>query len=180
MSKFSKHKWWIVTALITVPLVAIAAVPNIFTPNTVISSAQVNANFAMLDSRIAALEAANAKTSATIIMNNVAGPIVTTASPVKTVTYMATGVNPLLLIISGTAWSPSNGNLDVAIQFDGVVIGHLTATSNELSSHKSLPTHAFPIATPAAGSHTIGLLYGNATTITDGSDYFSITVVELH
>ena len=51
MTKFSRHKWWIVTVLITAPLVAIAAVPNIFSPNTVISSSQVNANFSGLDSR---------------------------------------------------------------------------------------------------------------------------------
>ena len=57
MTKFSRHKWWIVTVLITAPLVAIAAVPNIFSPNTLISSAQVNANFAGLDSRLGALEA---------------------------------------------------------------------------------------------------------------------------
>jgi len=56
MTKFSRHKWWIVTALITAPLIAIAAVPNMFSPNTVISSSQVNANFSALDSRIAALE----------------------------------------------------------------------------------------------------------------------------
>ena len=57
MTKFSKHKWWILTVLITAPLVAIAAVPNVFSPNTVISSAQVNANFAGLDTRLGALEA---------------------------------------------------------------------------------------------------------------------------
>ncbi len=57
MTKFSRHKWWIVTVLITAPLVAIAAVPNIFSPNTVISSAQVNANFAALDTRLGAVEA---------------------------------------------------------------------------------------------------------------------------
>jgi hypothetical protein len=56
MTKFSRHKWWIATVLITAPLVAIAAVPNIFSPNTVISSSQVNANFAGLDSRVTALE----------------------------------------------------------------------------------------------------------------------------
>jgi hypothetical protein len=43
--------------LITAPLVAIAAVPNVFSPNTVISSAQVNGNFAALDTRLNALEA---------------------------------------------------------------------------------------------------------------------------
>lgn len=57
MTKFSRHKWWILTVLITAPLVAIAAVPNVFSPNTVISSAQVNANFTALDTRLNALEA---------------------------------------------------------------------------------------------------------------------------
>ncbi len=57
MTKFSRHKWWILTVLITAPLVAIAAVPNVFSPNTVISSAQVNGNFAALDTRLNALEA---------------------------------------------------------------------------------------------------------------------------
>ena len=42
-NKFSKHKWWIVTALLTLPLIAIAAVPNTFTAGTTIASAQVNA-----------------------------------------------------------------------------------------------------------------------------------------
>ena len=57
MKNFSKHKWWIVTALITAPLIAIAAVPNVFSPNTLISSGQVNTNFAALDMRLNALEA---------------------------------------------------------------------------------------------------------------------------
>lgn len=56
MTKFSRHKWWIATVLITAPLVAIAAVPNIFSPNTTISSSQVNANFSGLDSRLTTLE----------------------------------------------------------------------------------------------------------------------------
>jgi hypothetical protein len=57
MQKFSKHKWWILTALLTAPLIAMAAnVPNIFSPNTVISSSQVNDNFANLANRVTALE----------------------------------------------------------------------------------------------------------------------------
>lgn len=57
---FGKHKWWILTVLITAPLVALASVPNVFTPNTVISSADVNGNFAGLDTRITALETKSA------------------------------------------------------------------------------------------------------------------------
>ncbi len=177
MNKFSRHKWWIVTALITVPLVAIAAVPNIFQPSTVIASSQVNANFANLDARIAALEAATSKTSATMVLNSVPGGLGATG---KTQAFTATGANPLLVIVSGTAFSAAGGTMDIAVQFDGVVIGHLTTFTNEASSHKAFPTRAFPVATPTAGSHTIGLLHGNAATTSNADDYFSVTVVELH
>jgi hypothetical protein len=178
-SKFSKHKWWILTALLTLPLIAIAAVPNTFTAGTTIASAQVNANFAALDARITALEAASAKSSATVAMNNVQGPISTMAAPVKTAMYTATGANPLLLVVSGSAFSGTTNTLSVTIQFDGAMVGQLTVYTNELSSHKAFPTRAITIPTPAAGAHTIGLLT-TATTSTDVNDYFSVTVVELH
>jgi hypothetical protein len=57
MSRFAKHKWWLLTVLLTAPILAIAAVPNIFTSGTVISSSQVNDNFKSLDDRLTALEA---------------------------------------------------------------------------------------------------------------------------
>jgi hypothetical protein len=180
MSKFSKHKWWLVTALLTAPLLALAAIPNIFQPNTVISSNAVNQNFAALEARIAALEAASAKSNATMIMQNVPGPLSTMAIPVKTATYMATGASPLLLLVSGSAWiSGSGGTMDVTIQFDGMMVGHLTGTTNEASSHKTLPMRAITIPTPTAGMHTIGLLT-TAPTVTDSSDNINVTVVEQH
>jgi hypothetical protein len=59
MKTFSKHKWWMLTVLLSAPVVAIAAdVPNMFTSGTVISSSQVNANFKNLSDRMTALEAA--------------------------------------------------------------------------------------------------------------------------
>jgi len=59
MRKFAKHKWWMLTALMTAPLLAFAAdVPNVFTAGTVISSAQVNENFKNLANRVTTLEAA--------------------------------------------------------------------------------------------------------------------------
>ena len=114
-----------------------------------------------------------------MVMSNVQGPLSTTAAPVKTAMYTASGVNPLLLVVSGSAWNASGGSMDVTVQFDGAIVGHLSGTTNEASSHKTLPMRAITIPTPAAGAHTIGLLT-TTPTITDGSDYFSITVVELH
>jgi hypothetical protein len=177
MSKFSKHKWWIVTALLTLPLIAIAAVPNTFTSGTTISSAQVNANFTALDTRIAALEAATAKTSATALSGSLGN---LTAAP-KTMTFTATGLNPLLLIVAASCYSAAVGPVDISIQLDGVIIGQLQGYTNEANSHKALVPRTFTVATPpTAGVHTIGLLYGNAATTSDTSDYYSVTVVEMH
>ena len=180
-NKFSKHKWWIVTALLTLPLIAIAAVPNTFMPNTTISSAAVNANFAALDARIAALEAATAKTSATT-MSGAINPITTATGP-RNVMFTASGSNPWLVIVSASAFwgvTTTGGPLDLAIALDGVKIGDLQGFTNEAGSHKAIPTRTFTVPTPSAGTHTIGISYGNANTTTDQNDYFNVTVVEMH
>jgi hypothetical protein len=60
MKKFTKHRWWLLTVLMTVPLLAVAAgVPNVFTSGTVISSTQVNDNFKNVTDRLTTLEAAS-------------------------------------------------------------------------------------------------------------------------
>jgi hypothetical protein len=62
MRSFAKHRWWLLTALLTVPMLAVAAgVPNVFKAGDVISSGQVNDNFQSLADRVAALEAAAAQ-----------------------------------------------------------------------------------------------------------------------
>ena len=68
--------------------------------------------------------------------------------------------------------------MDVGVQFDGAVIGHLTTYTNEYGSHKAFPTRAFVVPVPTAGVHTIGLTAINAAT--DGNDFFSVTVIEMH
>src|SRR5262245_43675271 len=61
MGKFASHKWWMITAVLAIPLLAVAAdVPNIFKPGDVIMSGQVNANFKNLSDRVTTLEAAAA------------------------------------------------------------------------------------------------------------------------
>ena len=42
MAKFTTHKWWLLTVALTAPVIAVAAVPNIFKAGDVISSASVN------------------------------------------------------------------------------------------------------------------------------------------
>src|SRR5947199_10774445 len=97
--RFAKHRWWILTALITAPLVALAAgVPNMFAPNTTISSAQVNANFQNLADRVTALEAA--KSTVTLVMDNRPGPL-PLPSGTTTASFMSAG-GPVLIIASGS------------------------------------------------------------------------------
>ena len=55
MSKFSKHKWWILTVVLTMPVMALGAIAN-FQSGTTISAATFNTLFNGLDSRITALE----------------------------------------------------------------------------------------------------------------------------
>ena len=171
-NRFGKHRWWILTVLLTAPLLALAAdVPHMFTAGTVISSTEVNENFKNLSDRVTALE--NAKTNVTVVMDNVTGALPATG---KTAVFTTAG-GPLMIIASGMGWQPaSGGTLDVAVQLDGNTIGHLKGFTNETGSHKTLPTKVFQVPAPMAGSHTLGLI-ASATT-TDTNDYFNVTVIE--
>jgi hypothetical protein len=175
MRKFEGHKWWVLTVLVTAPLVAIAAgVPNVFSPGTVISSGQVNDNFKNLADRLTALETAGQQrqTSATVVFDDAGGlGDVGTTKP-----FTSTG-GPLLIVASGSASaSGGTGSVDIAVQIDGATIGHLTAFATN-PGHMTIPTRIFRVM-PAAGSHNLGLLNG-AMTKTDMNDYFSVTVIEL-
>lgn len=173
MKRFHKHKLWVLTILLTAPVMVLAAVPNVFTAGTVISSAQVNANFAGLDLRLATLEAAALKkTTATVVMNNVPGPLP------KSVAFSSSG-GPLLIIVTASGFSSTiNTMLGVTAQLDGRNIGEMNRYTNEAFSHKLMPTGMFRVDV-AAGNHTL-LLVPSLTALTDVRDFFSATVMELH
>ncbi|MEP6653177.1 MAG: hypothetical protein ABJA82_07445 [Myxococcales bacterium] len=178
MKTFGRLKWWLITALLTAPLVALAAgVPKVFTAGAVISSADVNANFTALADRVTALESAVAGKSGpsavAVVLDGVPGAIPTGG---LTGSYTSTG-GPLAVIVSGSASFTAASPLDIAVQFDGAVIGHLKEYTNEANSHKAFPTRVFRVA-PAAGAHTVGLLPA-AGTGTDYNDYFGVTIIEL-
>jgi len=79
MRGFAKHKWWLLTAVLTVPLLAYGAgVPNVFKPGDVISSSQVNANFDSINTRVSALETAQSAPAANPWVK--AGPNMTKAA----------------------------------------------------------------------------------------------------
>jgi hypothetical protein len=70
MRKFRAHIFWLMTALATTSLVAVA-VPNQFRPGDVISSTLVNANFSDLEERVRVLEA-SARSIPTVRTSNAA------------------------------------------------------------------------------------------------------------
>jgi hypothetical protein len=171
MKRFKAHRLWIITLLLSVPLIVVAAVPNVFQAGTVISSAQVNGNFAALDARITALETAIQNSGAQVVLSNAAGPLPTS------VAFPSKG-GPLLLIVSGSAWTGTTaGHIGVTVQLDAANVGTLSEYTNEPGSHKAFPTRVLRVDAPA-GNHTMNLL-ADATTVTDLNDFFSVTVVEL-
>jgi hypothetical protein len=146
-----------------------AADPHSWNAGDPLSAEDLNNSFKAVTDRLATLEAR--KTTAKLVMDQVAGPLPATG---KTAMFASSG-GLLLVQVSGSAFAASAVALDLAIQFDGNVVGHLTVTTNEAFSHKAFPTRLFPV-TAQAGNHTIGLIPG-AATVTDG-DLFSVVVVE--
>jgi hypothetical protein len=147
-----------------------AADPNIWHANDVLTANDLNASFKAVTDRLVALEAA--KTSVKIVMDDSAGPLPAAG---KTAMF-ASGGGQLMIVISGSGFAASPTQLDVEVQLDGTPIGHLTVTTNEANSHKSFPARMLTAA-PASGTHTIALVPSPAT-ITDGADFFNVTVVE--
>jgi hypothetical protein len=166
-------KWVGLPLLLVLGATAIvrAADPSQFTDGSTLKAADLNSNFKIVTDRLAALEAR--KTTAKIVMDQVPGPWPATG---KTAMYMSSG-GSLLLEVSGSAYATSPLVMDVAVQFDGNVIGHLTVAANETSSHKAFPTRLFPVTAPQAGNHTIGLIPA-ASAMIGTDDPFSVVVVE--
>jgi hypothetical protein len=161
------------TLLLTAPILAVAAVPNMFTSGTTISSSAVNSNFSSLDARITALE--NAKTTFSTPIDTALGPL-----PVSG-TFTSSG-GTLVITLAGTAFSTADGALIAYdLLLDGQFLGWSVLFANEGNSHKTLPTTVFS-AKPAAGSHTLKIVAdtGYTLTATDYNDTFWVTVAESH
>jgi hypothetical protein len=127
MRKFAKHRWWLVTALLTAPVLAVAAdVPFTFAPGTPIQSARVNLNFKDLADRVTALETpaaggkviAFAKVSGTTV-NYVGGAVATGATSAMSgtgvrVTFQGAFTNPILELVPIVTAEGNPSNFTVA------------------------------------------------------------------
>ena len=182
MSRFGKHKWWFVALTISVPALAWASVPNMFSAGEVLSSSQMNANFAALDQRLSAVESkltpptsVTTLSSATVVLPNAPGPL-----PLTSTIFSTTAGGGLLVIVTATSFVASgNGPLDVQVQLDSAPLGDLNVYANNPGFHEPLPTMVFPVPSPTPGTHTVTLVNGTNSTTNDPNDVFSVTVVRL-
>jgi hypothetical protein len=163
------------TLLLTAPILAVAAVPNMFTSGTTISSSAVNQNFTSLDARISALE--NAKTTVSIPIDYPKGfgPL-----PISS-TFTSSG-GTLVITVSGTAYAPADGSyIGFDIYLDGTALGYSAMYANIGNVHMTLPTRVVT-AKPAAGTHTLQITADSYYTLTttDYNDFYWATVVESH
>src|SRR3954468_461681 len=172
MGRLQGHRWWIISDLLTAPLMALAAaVPHIFSPGTPIVSAQVNQNFKNLADPTTALESR----TATVVFDSEPGGLgmLGLSKP------FTTSGGTLLVVASATAFSTVAGILDVAIELDGNVIGHAKTFTNEVASHKALPTRMFRLTGVSAGTHNLSFVPGNPGTTSDDNDFYSAAVLEV-
>ena len=105
----------------------------------------------------------------TVISNN--GPLPITG------TFNAESNLPLVIVVSGSAWSNAPGQwVGVQVILDGSVIAEANVFCNEASSHRALITTFIP-TTVQFGQHTIELQAINASTMCDINDFLNVYVM---
>jgi hypothetical protein len=88
------------------------------------------------------------------------------------------GGGTLVVIFSGSGFAGSATVIGMNLQIDGVTVSNTRSFTNEPSSHKTFTTNIHVQSNIAAGTHSIGLA-PLAGTVTDGNDFFNVTVLEL-
>jgi hypothetical protein len=111
----------------------------------------------------------------TQVMNFKAGPL-----PAASAQFTTSG-GTLLIFASGSAYLAGTGLLGAYVYVDyqagSYLGGYMFRFTNEGGSHKTLISSAYPVKVPA-GTHTITLVPWS-NTLSDGNDYFWVTVLEL-
>ncbi len=100
-----------------------------------------------------------------------AGPL-----PVST-TFKSNG-GTLLVTVSGSAYTNVGGSLAFDVGIDTMQLGAVKGFSNDIQSHKTLPTRTFVVTGLPGGTHTIGFT-AEMNTLSDSNDVYNATVLEL-
>jgi hypothetical protein len=115
----------------------------------------------------------------THVMNQKPGPFPFVSTNIPT---FASGGGTLMIIFSGSGYSSAGGNIGMTLQVDGTNVANANARcyTNEVGSHKAFNTNFIMLPNVAAGNHTVNFVaMAGTSTLTDGNDYFSVTVLEL-
>jgi hypothetical protein len=93
-------------------------------------------------------------------------------------TFEAPADGPVLFVLSGTAWTQSAGCLiGINLSLDGNGIGNSAMCwANQNANHQAMRTTFIPIDDLTFGEHTIEITNAYLDTITDGNDYFQVTL----
>jgi hypothetical protein len=85
----------------------------------------------------------------------------------------------LLITASGSGYRTATaGTIGFDITIDGTPVGALNFFTNEAGSHRTVPARTLVIQDLIGGNHEIKIS-AQADTMTDGNDYFHLTVMEL-
>lgn len=83
----------------------------------------------------------------------------------------------VVVAVSGSAWSKAaNSTIAVNVSVGGQPVGTLTMFANPASTHLAFPSGFFESAQPF-GPTPVVLTAGNADTITDQNDVFTVTLI---
>jgi len=108
---------------------------------------------------------------ATHVLNQRQGPMPVSGTFVS-------GGGTLVIIFSGSGFATIGTNIGLALQIDGGTVATTRAFTNEPSSHKAFTTNILVQGNVAAGNHTINLI-PLVNTLSDGNDWYNVTVLEL-
>ena len=92
------------------------------------------------------------------------------------VTFKAPADGPVSFFLSASAWTQTADSwLSVGLELDAVPIGSTQAFANNAGTHLAL-VPVYVTTNLTAGQHTLSLLPGNSTTVTDLNDFFHVSL----
>lgn len=105
-----------------------------------------------------------------VVLINQVGPL-----PITT-TFTAPADGPVSFFLSGSGWTATAGSgVWIGLELDGVAVAKAGIFANDAAMHLAVvPVYA--AANLTSGQHTLTLVPGNSTTVTDVNDYFHVSL----
>lgn len=98
-------------------------------------------------------------------------------------TFKSPGVGEATLYVTGSAYGQvANEPIQVDVEMEGQVVGHIQLFANEANSHKALVAKYFnfelpPWPTTEPPTLNVRLTTGNPNTVTDDNDNFQVVLL---